>query len=121
MSTPNMAAGTDRSSHRFRDSETQFPVMTFQCLGAVLGLRLTVKKKNIYIYKYTGVSKNNGSPKSSHFNRVFHYFHHPFWGTSILGNIHINVPPFRTHNHGSVENGCISSISFLSILCVIFH
>ena len=26
------------------------------------------------------VSKNNGTPKSSHFNSVFHYFHHPFWG-----------------------------------------
>ena len=29
-----------------------------------------------------GVSKNRGTPKSSHFNRVFHYFHHPFWGFS---------------------------------------
>ena len=28
-------------------------------------------------------------PKSSHFSRVFHYFHHPFWGTPIFGNIHI--------------------------------
>ena len=26
------------------------------------------------------VSENSGSPKSSHFNRDFHYFHHPFWG-----------------------------------------
>ena len=25
-------------------------------------------------------------PKSSHFNRVFHYFHHPFWGILIFGN-----------------------------------
>ena len=31
---------------------------------------------------YMGVSKNRGTPKSSHFNRVFHYFHHPFWGFS---------------------------------------
>ena len=23
-------------------------------------------------------------PKSSHFYRVFHYFHHPFWGTPIF-------------------------------------
>ena len=31
-----------------------------------------------------GVSKNMVfyPPKSSHFNRVFHYFHHPFWGVS---------------------------------------
>ena len=24
-----------------------------------------------------------------HFNRVFHYFHHPFWGIPIFGNTHI--------------------------------
>ena len=36
-----------------------------------------------------GVSKNSGfSPQIIHFNRVFHYFHHPFWGTPIFGNIH---------------------------------
>ena len=36
------------------------------------------------------VSKNSGvSPQIIHFNRVFHYFHHPFWGTSIFGNIHV--------------------------------
>ena len=35
-------------------------------------------------------------PKSSHFNRVFHYFHHPFWGfPPIFGNIHINLPVFQ--------------------------
>ena len=28
-------------------------------------------------------------PKSSHFNRDFHYFHHPFWGTTIFGNTYI--------------------------------
>ena len=28
-----------------------------------------------------GVSQNSGvSPQIIHFNRVFHYFHHPFWG-----------------------------------------
>ena len=34
----------------------------------------TVGKQSIW-----RVSKNNGTPKSSHFNRVFPYFHHPFW------------------------------------------
>ena len=41
-------------------------------------------RENIYkyniIYLDMGVSKNNGIPKSSIFSRVFHYFHHPFWG-----------------------------------------
>ena len=25
------------------------------------------------------------------FKRVFHYFHHPFWGTFIFGNTHITI------------------------------
>ena len=29
-------------------------------------------------------------PKSSMFNKVFHYFHHPFWGARIFGNIHLS-------------------------------
>ena len=36
-----------------------------------------------------GVSENMGTPKSSIFNKVFHYFHHPFWGIPILGNPHM--------------------------------
>ena len=33
-----------------------------------------------------GVSKNMGKPsKSSHFNRVFPYFHHPFLGHPYVG------------------------------------
>ena len=32
---------------------------------------------------HMGVSKNSGlSPQIIHFNRVFHYIHHPFWGFS---------------------------------------
>ena len=27
-----------------------------------------------------GISKKNGTPKSSHFNRVFHEINRPFWG-----------------------------------------
>ncbi len=41
---------------------------------------------------HKGVSKNRGGPPKSsilnHFNKVFHYFHHPFWGTIIFGNTH---------------------------------
>ena len=32
-----------------------------------------------------GVSENSGfPPQIIQFNRVFHYFHHPFWGTPIF-------------------------------------
>ena len=38
---------------------------------------------------YPVVSLNGGfSPQIIHFYRDFHYFHHPFWGTTILGNPH---------------------------------
>ena len=39
---------------------------------------------------YIGVSKNNGTPKSS--NLIgFSIINHPFWGTPIFGNIHIDT------------------------------
>ena len=39
---------------------------------------------------YVGVSKNRGGPpKSSILIRFFHYFHHPFSGTSFFGNTHV--------------------------------
>ena len=31
-------------------------------------------------------------PNHPFVHRVFHYFHHPFWGTIIFGNTHIWVP-----------------------------
>ena len=40
-------------------------------------------------HSYMGVSENGGfSPQIIHFNRVFHYFHHPFGGTPYFGNTH---------------------------------
>ena len=43
----------------------------------------------VYYTPYMDVSENSGTPQIIHFNRVFHYFHHPFWDTLIFGNIHI--------------------------------
>ena len=46
------------------------------------------KKKNTTKWKYMGVSKNRGTPKSS--NLIgFSIINHPFWGTTIFGNTHI--------------------------------
>ena len=42
-----------------------------------------------------GVSKNSGTPKLCIlYNKVFHCFHHPFWGenTPIYRTTHIPVP-----------------------------
>ena len=46
--------------------------------------------RQIYIYIYMGVSKNNGTPKSS-ILIGFSIINHPFWGTTIFGNIHIYI------------------------------
>ena len=61
------------------------------------------------------------TPKSSHFNRVFHYFHHPFWGGKIppfFGKAHMifdreryNIsPPF-----GKPENHRLKTVSQAAI------
>ena len=42
-----------------------------------------------------GVSKNNGTPKSS-ILKGFSIINHPFWGTPIFGNTHID----KGHFHG---------------------
>ncbi len=45
--------------------------------------------RGVYIYIwYMGVSKNNGTPKSSILIGFF-IISHPFWGTPIFGNIHL--------------------------------
>ena len=42
---------------------------------------------------YMGVSKNNGTPKSS-ILIGFSIINHPFWGTPIFGNIHMFLVKF---------------------------
>ena len=53
-----------------------------------------------------GVSKNRGIyPQIIHFNRVFHYFHHPFWWVSPLFSYfwkHPYVPTFHTISQQNV-------------------
>ena len=44
---------------------------------------------NFFNY-YMDVSENGGTSKSSILNMVFHYFHHPFWGTPIFGKTHMS-------------------------------
>ena len=48
-----------------------------------------------------GVSENRGTPKSS-ILIGFSIINHPFWGTTIFGNIHIVIPPnfFGKQNKG---------------------
>ena len=47
-----------------------------------------------------GVSKNNGTPKSS-ILIGFSIINHPFWGTIIFGNIHIfQEDPLILNYHG---------------------
>ena len=50
------------------------------------------------------------------FDRVFHYFHHPFWGTPIFGNIHFatrlcNDDPWNLWKYHGVGLGWLLQIS----------
>ena len=52
---------------------------------------LVFQRSKMILQAHMGVSENSGfSPQIIHFNRDFHYFHHPFWGTTIFGNIHMD-------------------------------
>ena len=43
----------------------------------------------LFLVSRNGCFRKWWYPQIIHFNRVFHYFHHPFWGTPIFGNTQI--------------------------------
>ena len=50
-------------------------------------LATSFREGKVQLKFWVFLSKNGGfSPQIIHFNRVFHDFHHPFWGTSIFGS-----------------------------------
>ena len=56
-------------------------------------------------------------PHIIHFNRVFHYFHHPFWDTTILGNPQIGTLQlfyFKqvSSSQGNPQVGCLETFEF---------
>jgi len=56
--------------------------------------RVPGRKKVVQRFQFhLGVSKNNGTPKSS-ILIGFSIINHPFWGTPIFGNIHLFTPVF---------------------------
>ena len=61
---------------------------------------VTFTLTNIDIIKWVfhGVSKNNGTPKSS-ILIGFSIINHPFWGTLIFGNTQISSYVIDTYNH----------------------
>ena len=63
----------------------------------------------IYTYHHMDVSKNTGTPKSSILIR-FSIINHPFWGTSIFGNIHIYLPSIYILRHPKIS--CVFHRSF---------
>ena len=58
-------------------------------------LRLNFQQKRAFIVGFINSMPSRGFrkwwyPQIIHFNRVFHYFHHPFSGTPIFGNPHLS-------------------------------
>ena len=53
-----------------------------------------------FLRREMDVSENHGTPQIIHFNRVFHYFHHPFWGfPPIFGS----TPRWPLGIHGALR------------------
>ena len=50
------------------------------------------------LVSYMGVSKNNGTPKSSILIGIS-IVNHPFWGTTIFGNIHMDLFGAKDFDH----------------------
>ena len=68
---------------------------------------------------YMGVSKNNGTPKSS-ILIGFSIINHPFWGTPIFGNIHIDVRymvlVYSLYFLSALERNCHSDPGFVLLV-----
>ena len=62
-------------------------------------------------------------PKSSIFNRVFHYFHHPFWDTPIFGKIHVasQTVSMTAQNRKSHRNHIAAGAAFLDKARFLHH
>ena len=64
--------------------------------GLALGLNRSCKWTLIYCHLLKWLFPKIGVPPIIHFNRVFHYFHHPFWSALIFGNTqiyHLEIAP----------------------------
>ena len=71
--------------------------ITSACWAVVLALDLSRTGSlciNHRFYQYMGGSINGGTPKSSNL-MGFSLVTHPFWGTSIYGNLHIGTNPLK--------------------------
>ena len=75
-------------------------VVNFTPIGSIKLTYLptfTIRTSQIYRWIYhTWVStqKQGWAPQIIHFNRVFHYFHHPFWGVFPL---YLETPTWIRH------------------------
>ena len=76
------------SCEYFHESSKSVKILPFgRFFGVISGTKIQLEDPGISIKcTYMGVSENSGfSPQIIHFNRLFHYFHHPFWGAPIFG------------------------------------
>ena len=74
--------------------------------------------RNIWVFPKIGV----GPPHHPFVYRVFHlniYFHHPFWGTTILGNSHIKISKVMSPFGKMMKNGWKWQVDKLCV-CLFF-
>ena len=86
-------ASTVRTSAQMSDSRV--PPFLQQKFNSSISHTCSFKRNDVR------VSENSGTPKSSHFNRVFHYFHHPIWGKNpyFWNSTHVFPPSSPPTSH----------------------
>ena len=88
--------------HLIQTWEDSFNVGLPLCIPLYLVRHPKLGKKTWNKTIHMGVSKKYGYPQIIHFNKVFHYFHHLFWGTPIFGNYpHLSTVDFLFFADGS--------------------
>ena len=74
--------------------------------------RRTYKQK----LSYMGVSENGGTPKSS-ILIGFSIINHPFWGTPIFGNIHINKTGLHQGFKAPKPRNILEPLDWITTFC----
>ena len=61
------------------------PMLEMVIMSSQRKIEILIIYLGIWMFPKIGVPPNHPFA-----HRVFHYYHHPFWGTTIFGNSHIN-------------------------------
>ena len=100
---PGKSTAGSPENHPERKFGTSSVFQTSMTLGS-----MSIFRGEKHLFGHVGVSKNNGTPKSS-ILIGFSIINHPFWGTPIFGNTHV---PSQIMNHETIIHLIVSRSGF---------